>query len=1297
MIRNLLLSTNFRKSLLFVFVISLPLSVSAQVLKWTNYTVGSTSTELCNNNVKTIAIDAQGSKWFGTEVGVSKFDGNTWTTYTTANGLVSNNVSSIAIDAQGNKWFGTDVGVSKFDGSNWTTYTTSNGLLSNYVKSIAIDAQGNKWFGTNVGVSKFDGSVWTSFTSANGLAINYINSIAIDKQGNIWVGTEKGVSRFNGTTWTTYNIISGLASDNVLSIAIDAHGNKWFGTAGGVSKFDGTAWTTYTTTNGLVNNSVHSVAIDVQGNKWFGTYGGVSKFDGTTWTTYTIANGLADNDVSKIVIDTQGNKWMGTYYQGVSKFDGSAWITYKINGLLSNYVSSLAIDAHGNKWFGTENGISKFNGSIWTNFLDKSNGGITTDGNDNIWVKGYKCLYKYDGNNWYTYKTIFDNDTIYGTSQIAVDLKGDKWIWFNGEKSGLARFDGVSWTTFPVPDGLVIYKFYIREIVVDLSGDKWMITDSRELFKFGDSGWKKYTRADGLPSDTVTSIAVDNQGNKWIGTNRGVYKFDGSTWTSYTSTSGSREDYIDAIAIDADGNKWLSTYGGILKFDGVNWATYPLPNNVREFDKIVIDKDGSKWFYSNYYNNGVYKFEDSGAGPASNLRNQVGAIFNDLNENGIKDSGEPLLTNQVINIDDNYYTTTLDNGYFHTSFNIGKHTIAYKKQNYTHATTSTKYLVNVNENSILDTILIGIAYNDDAFTSLMGMSARPGFTAHYWINYGSYGKDIKNGRVIFTPDHRIQISNTSPTADTVSASRLVWNFSNLKSLQSDQIIINATIPGGTSLGDTLVSSSNILIDVTDINVTNNTSILKQRVTGSIDPNDKLVTPEGVGTKKAVLMNTPLTYTIRFQNTGTDTAFNVNIVDTLNSNFDLTTLSVVASSHSVSLELKPKNEAIFHFENILLPDSNVNEPGSNGFVRYSISPKAGLPESTIITNKANIYFDFNPPVATNEVSNTFVTSLQQSQTITFNPISARTYGQAEFSLNASASSGLPVTYTSSNAAVAAVNGKVVTIAGVGTTDITASQAGNDDFAAAPNVKQSLIVGKAQLTAAAVNKSRNYGAANPTFSISYSGFVNGENAQVLSEPVISCLADEKSAAGIYSITLKGGTAANYDLKLFGGLLTINKVPIEAKADNFSRKMTEPNPPFTITYKGFVNNETEDVLDKKPKITTVANNTSSPGTYDLWLSGGKDDNYTFTYVDGRLTIYLTTDVDGITYQDFQPYPNPASDFITIKGFTEPTKVQVYDLRGKKIIDDFLKDDLLDIQKLLPGIYILRVKDQNFKLIKQ
>lgn len=134
--------------------------------------------------------------------------------------------------------------------------------------------------------------------------------------------------------------------------------------------------------------------------------------------------------------------------------------------------------------------------------------------------------------------------------------------------------------------------------------------------------------------------------------------------------------------------------------------------------------------------------------------------------------------------------------------------------------------------------------------------------------------------------------------------------------------------------------------------------------GSFDPNDKQGLPLGYGESRYVKPGTELEYLIRFQNTGTDTAFTVVIRDTLSAWLDPATIRPGASSHAYQFDLTGEGIASFAFENILLPDSFVNEAASHGFVSFRISPKTETPLETDIFNRAAIYFDFNDPILTN---------------------------------------------------------------------------------------------------------------------------------------------------------------------------------------------------------------------------------------------------------------------------------------------------------------------------------------------
>lgn len=142
------------------------------------------------------------------------------------------------------------------------------------------------------------------------------------------------------------------------------------------------------------------------------------------------------------------------------------------------------------------------------------------------------------------------------------------------------------------------------------------------------------------------------------------------------------------------------------------------------------------------------------------------------------------------------------------------------------------------------------------------------------------------------------------------------------------------------------------------------SIDCQENIGSYDPNDKKAYPKGYGNEHFIEPNTDIEYHIRFQNTGTDTAFTVVIEDPLSEHLDITTVRPGAGSHPYTYQITKERTLVFRFDNILLPDSTTNEPASHGFVKFRVKQKPNLPGGTIINNTAYIYFDFNEAIVTN---------------------------------------------------------------------------------------------------------------------------------------------------------------------------------------------------------------------------------------------------------------------------------------------------------------------------------------------
>ncbi len=170
----------------------------------------------------------------------------------------------------------------------------------------------------------------------------------------------------------------------------------------------------------------------------------------------------------------------------------------------------------------------------------------------------------------------------------------------------------------------------------------------------------------------------------------------------------------------------------------------------------------------------------------------------------------------------------------------------------------------------------------------------------------------------------------------------------------------------------------------------------------------------------------------------------------------------------------------------------------------------------------------------------------------------------------------------------------------------------------NTPGKLTITKAPLTVKANNASMDYCGTMPTYSYTYSGFVNGDTENALTtKPSIATDATATSNAGTYTITPEGAQSDNYDFTYTAGMLTIKQRPLTVKANSASRLYGEENPVFTVDYSGFVNDETKAVLDVEPTTTTTANIQSKAGTYDIRVSGGLAKNYTMNYQNGQLTV--------------------------------------------------------------------------------
>ena len=346
-----------------------------------------------------------------------------------------------------------------------------------------------------------------------------------------------------------------------------------------------------------------------------------------------------------------------------------------------------------------------------------------------------------------------------------------------------------------------------------------------------------------------------------------------------------------------------------------------------------------------------------------------GSVFIDTNLNCTLQGGEPGVPGVVLKVlPGPHFVNTTSTGAYNLQLPAGNYTIneehAQIGQNcsaspipFTVPAVITPVVVNVPCTSLVAM---------DADISISSGPARPGFPMQYAVQVRNL-TPATTGSITITVqlDPSLSFTSANPAPTSAAAGTLTWTQAALAPFESRSINITTQVPNDVGLlGTSLATTAALATTVTDGALGNNQAICATVVTGSYDPNDKVaLTSSGSRTHYDPTQDSWIDYVIRFQNTGTDTAFTVVITDTLPTNLDPATLVIGAASHSFTWTLRGARTLRFQFVNIGLPHSAINEPGSHGFVSFRIRPVLPLAAGAQISNRANIYFDFNAPVIT----------------------------------------------------------------------------------------------------------------------------------------------------------------------------------------------------------------------------------------------------------------------------------------------------------------------------------------------
>jgi uncharacterized repeat protein (TIGR01451 family) len=354
-----------------------------------------------------------------------------------------------------------------------------------------------------------------------------------------------------------------------------------------------------------------------------------------------------------------------------------------------------------------------------------------------------------------------------------------------------------------------------------------------------------------------------------------------------------------------------------------------------------------------------------------------GDVYIDLDCSNSQDSLEPILLHHIlVNENDQIAANAGMDGRYHKVYFYDANVVLAAQEILGFTAQPLAYTMIADSSSNVN--LYGYDFSfcpDSAFQELgvdlipVSYLARPGYLHHQMICYENRGSLMTDAQLVYTlsGDAIDHITFDSTANGIVEDNQVSWDLADVALFDQQCFYLSLYVDSTAAIGSSFDAVLTISSDDVDADYSNNVDSMHTTIWGSYDPNDKTVDKPYI---EALTVTGPqeLTYTIRFQNTGTLAATTVYILDTLESRLDVNTIRLIASSHPYELTANG-NILKFLFEDINLPDSTSNELMSHGFIRFSVKTSE-LQDFSEILNDAAIYFDYNTPVITNNAVTSF---------------------------------------------------------------------------------------------------------------------------------------------------------------------------------------------------------------------------------------------------------------------------------------------------------------------------------------
>lgn len=477
------------------------------------------------------------------------------------------------------------------------------------------------------------------------------------------------------------------------------------------------------------------------------------------------------------------------------------------------------------------------------------------------------------------------------------------------------------------------------------------------------------------PNAGGSYVSIDENDNIYYKKNELIYKYNKALNTAeliplpftinthYNANTICFEHYKNTLFVGGIGE------GLFVSFDeGKNWDTFSEGLETKNISSIEIDDE---YIYVGTFGH-IYKR------PLSELNaiNIFGEVFEDVNQNGIKEPNENPLKNILVRSTvNNIIKPTNELGQFSLiTKDIADNKIEIIEPQYS---TSTNGPILISNSS--NPIQLGISFdkeiNDVGIKILSPFVFRPGFTTQidlYLENLSYNDRLISVGLIL---DDKLTLISSSYSPYNLSGNNLSYEDIFINGRDSKIISLIFETEVNSNIGDLIRLTSNVALDnYMDIDSSNNAYDLIDTIRGSYDPNDKSVHPNADIIYDQNILDQELLYTIRFQNTGNYPADFVILRDTFEMTLDPNSIDILSYSHQCEWQIKDGRVLEVKFPNINLPDSTISEVLSQGYVTFKLKLNQNVATGTVIANKASIYFDYNPPIVTERVITSIVVPL-----------------------------------------------------------------------------------------------------------------------------------------------------------------------------------------------------------------------------------------------------------------------------------------------------------------------------------